>query len=153
MEKQRIKSFGYWRIPSGEGVIYLEGKPSDEDRKKNIERTNKKRRSWTVTDEAGDVLKQVAILAGKKIEFQLWDDLMFMLDEDEGFNPVSCDLLSVYVKKMENDGLFFHQLFIEFNDPISIDKKYLGGNQPLEQYFDEVTDSYHLNCGLLHYII
>jgi len=78
---------------------------------------------------------------------------MFMLDEDEGSNPVSCDLLSVYVKKIENDGLFFHQLFIEFNEPISIDKKYLGGNQPLEQYFDKVTDSYHLNCGLLHYIV
>ena len=64
---------------------------------------------------AGSVMREVALLAGEKIEFQLWDDLMFMLDEDEGFNPVSCDLLSVYVKKMENDGLFFHQLFIEFS--------------------------------------
>lgn len=50
-----IVNFSSWIIPSGEGVVYMEGEPTKEERAQNRKHTAKRRKNWHIwqfTDKA-----------------------------------------------------------------------------------------------------
>ena len=91
-----ISGFGEWIIPSGEGAIYIEGTPTDEERVLNRKRTAIRRKNWNPSEKALEVFRQLVMLQGSMVKIQLWNEFM-LWGEDEGANPFECNLMKVYV--------------------------------------------------------
>jgi hypothetical protein len=147
-ENNKIEGFHYWRIPSGEGVLYLEGAPTEEERMKNIQRTAEFRKVWQPSQTALSVYKQLKFLEGNQVIIQLWDDLMEMLP-DEGPLPFSCNLLKVFTKNTKEEDRDFTQLFVEFENPKAIHNGNFGGNPIFESMINPKSGTYIYNCSLL----
>lgn len=60
-ENKKITGFGAWIIPSGDGVVYMEGVPTDSERETNSKRTAKNRKSWNPSQEALEIFYRHAI--------------------------------------------------------------------------------------------
>ncbi len=144
-----ILGFGEWKIPSGEGVIYMEGIPSDEERVSNRERTALRRITWNPTEKALGVFQHLLMLQSGWVKIQLWNELM-LWDADEGANPFECKLLKVYVKPVSQKDRDFLQLFIEFKEFKIIDIGYLGGSPIDKRNFDSKTGIYTYNCSTFY---
>jgi hypothetical protein len=142
-----IKGFNHWRIPSGEGVLYLEGEPTEQERVKNRQQTAEYRKVWQPNQTALTVYSQLKFLEGNQVTIQLWDDLMVMLPE-EGPLPFSCKLLKVFKKNIKEGDRGFNQLFIEFKNPKTIHNGNLGGNPIIESMFNPKSGTYTYNCSL-----
>ena len=78
-----------WRIPSVESAFdgILEGKPSEAEKKKIIEKTKHERAEWSPTAEAWEQFEQVKQIVGHEIVVQIWDSIMLSLEE-EGPYPI-----------------------------------------------------------------
>jgi hypothetical protein len=142
----KISGFGEWIIPSGEGVTYFEGAPTDEERVLNHEQTAIRRKNWNPSVKALGIFGQLVMLQGSWVKIQLWDEFM-LWDVDEGSNPFECNLLKVYVKNVSQKDRDFLQLFIEFKEFKIIDMGYLGGSPIYERNFDSKTGIYTYNCS------
>jgi hypothetical protein len=142
----KISGFGEWIIPSGEGVNYIEGAPTDEERVLNRKRTAIRRKNWNPSEKALEVFRQLVMLQGSMVKIQLWNEFM-LWNEDEGANPFECNLLNVYIKPISQKDRDFLQLFIEFKEFKIIEIGYLGGSPIDERNFDSKTGIYTYNCS------
>jgi len=90
-EKAQRTTFdrAYWRIPSVEHALdgFLEGKPTDREKKEIIEKTERERADWSPSKEAWEQFELVKRIVAHEIVVQMWDPIMFML-EDEGPYPI-----------------------------------------------------------------
>ena len=79
----------YWRIPSVEHAFdgFLEGKPTDKQKKEIIEKAQQDRADWSPSKEALAQFEEVKQIICREIVVQMWDPIMFML-EDEGPYPM-----------------------------------------------------------------
>ena len=145
----KILGFGEWIIPSGEGVIYMEGAPSNEERVLNRKRTAIRRKNWNPSEKALEIFRQLVLLQGSWVEIQLWNEFM-LWDEDEGANPFECNLMNVYVKTINQKDRDFLQLFVEFEHYKINDIGYLGGSPIYEGNFDPKTGTYTYNCSTFY---
>ena len=144
--KYEIENFSSWIIPSGEGSVYMEGKPTEEERAQDRTNTAKLRKNWHPSQEALDIFKRLVLLQGSWVEIQLWD--VFMLwDEREGTNPFACNLLNVYTKTVKEKDREFIQLFVDFKDYKIIPAGNIGGSPIFERNLDPKTGIYTYNCG------
>ena len=146
---KEISGFGEWIIPSGEGVVHMEGAPSDEERNLNYTRTAIRRKKWNPSEKALEVSRKLKILEGNWVRIQLWDKLM-LWDEEEGANPFECNLIKVYLKTIKEMDRDFIQLFIEFKDYRIVDLGYLSGSPIYEGNFDPGTGTYTYNCSTFY---
>ena len=141
-----IVNFSSWIIPSGEGSVYMEGKPTEEERAQNRKRTAKRRKNWHPSEEALDIFKRLVLLQGIWVKIQLWD--VFMLwDEKEGTNPFACNLLNVYTKTVKEKDRDFIQLFVDFKEYKIIPEGNIGGSPISEGKLNPKTRIYTYNCG------
>lgn len=150
-DSYKINDFGCWKIPSGEGAIYLEGIPDEEERDSNRKRTAELRKMWQPSENALCVYRQLKYLEGNKIVIQLWDDLMILLP-DEGPLPFSCELIKVFTKNIKECDRDFTQLFVEFKNPIAIEKGNIGDNTIFETMFFPKSGTYTYNCSLFAWV-
>jgi hypothetical protein len=147
----KIKNFWNWKIPSGEGVTYLEGVPTEEERRLNIRRTAAERKVWQPNQEAIAIYNQLKLFEGKRIKVQIWNELMTLLPE-EGPYPFICELIQVYTKTLQEKDRKFLQLFIEFKNPQIIKKGSLGDNPIYPEMLDPITGTYTYNCSNFFWI-
>lgn len=146
-----IKGFFSWKIPSGEGVLYIEGIPTDEERNENLRRTSERRKFWQPDITALQTYKQLTSLEGDDITIQIWEDLMEMCPDD-GPSPFSCKLVKVFTKEIQEEDRKFLQLFIEFKNPKVI-RTYNDRDNPIYQsQFDSRTGTYIYNCSSFYWI-
>lgn len=144
-----ILGFSEWQIPSGEGVIYMEGIPTKEVRDANRRSTAARRKKWQPSEKAIEIFKQLVLLEGRKVKIQLWEELM-LWDEEEGTNPFVCMLVNVFVTTEKKEDRDFLQLYIQFKDYEVIDMGNIGGN-PINKFtFDPKTEIYTHNCASLY---
>jgi hypothetical protein len=139
----------HWKIPSGEGVIHLEGKPTEERRLENIQRTTEKRLNWKPGSDAMDIYRQLLSMEGHWVVIELWDDIIVMMEE-EGPLPFKCLLKGVAIKTVQEQDRDFDQLFIEITDAEDIQNGNRGGSAlPLIQYVAGAKAN-TLNCSLIY---
>lgn len=86
-DNHEILGFGEWIIPEGEGVVYMEGAPPEEERESNRKRTEQLRKRWEPSKKAFDVFARLASLQGKWVRIQLWDTLL-EIAQKEGWKPM-----------------------------------------------------------------
>lgn len=141
-----IVNFSSWIIPSGEGVVYMEGEPTKEERAQNRKHTAKRRKNWHPSEEALDIFKRLVLLQGSWVKIQLWDVLM-LWDESEGANPFVCNILNVYTKTVYKKDRDFIQLFVDFKDYKIIPEGNIGGSPIFEENLDMKMGIYTYNCG------
>lgn len=144
-----ILGFGEWIIPSGEGVIHMEGAPTEEERVLNLKKTAKRRKNWNPSEKALEIFRQLVMLQGSWVKIQLWDELM-LWDGDEGANPFECNLMKVYVKTINLKDRDFLQLFVEFEHYKINDIGNRGGSPIFESNFDSKTGTYTYNCSTFY---
>jgi len=86
----------YWRVPSPERAFdgWLEGKPSEEDKRRVIEEAIAERKAWTPSPEAMRLVEQLKAFAGCRVRLQFWNPIMYWLEE-EGAYPVDVDCIGV----------------------------------------------------------
>ena len=79
----------HWRIPSVERAFdgILEGKPTDEEQKDIIEKAQRGHDDWSPSKEAWEQFEEMKKIIDHVIVVQIWDPIMFMLD-DEGPYPM-----------------------------------------------------------------
>jgi len=79
----------HWRIPSVETAFdgYLEGGPTEVEKKETIENILLERKNWEPSQDAWTQFSEVKETVGQEVEVQMWDPIMFMLD-DEGPYPI-----------------------------------------------------------------
>jgi hypothetical protein len=150
-DHNEITGFSSWLISSGEGVIYLEGVPTAEERAKNLQRTAEIRKTWKPDDEAIDIYKRMKLLEGKQITIQLWDNLM-ELCPDEGPFPFLCEVINVFIKRVESEGKEFEQLFVEFKNPVVIDNGNKGDNPIFESNLNSPKETFIYNCSRFYFV-
>jgi len=150
-DKNKIKDFRHWAIPSGDGVLYLEGVPTEEERASNRQRTAERRKVWQPSQTALSVCRQLKFLEGNQVIIQLWDDLMEMLP-DEGPLPFSCELIKVFTKNINEGDRDFTQLFVEFKNPKTIDNGNFGDNPIFESMINPKSGTYTYNCSLFAWV-
>jgi hypothetical protein len=82
-------SRAHWRIPSVERAFdgILEGKPTEREQEKIIEKVQQDRAEWSPSKEAWEQFEDVKKIIDHEIVVQMWDPIMFMLD-DEGPYPM-----------------------------------------------------------------
>ena len=148
-DNKEITGFGAWIIPSGEGVIYMEGIPTDAERELNRKRTVKNRKNWNPSQEALEIFRELVMLQGSWVKIQLWDQLM-LWDKDEGQNPFECNLEKVYVKSIKEKDRDFLQMFVEFRYYKIDDRGFLGGSPIYESNFDPKTEMFTYNCSTFY---
>ncbi|MEI7527082.1 MAG: hypothetical protein WCJ95_22220 [Mariniphaga sp.] len=148
-DNKEITGFSEWIIPSGEGVVYCEGVPTEAEHEINRKTTLKNRKDWNPSQEALELFRQLVMLQGSWVKIQLWNEFM-LWDEIEGDNPFLCKLEQVYVKSMQEKDRSFLQLFVEFRHYKIEDKGYLGGSPIYERYFDPKTEMYTYNCSTFY---
>jgi hypothetical protein len=145
-EKVEITDFVYWLIPSGEGAIYLEGMPTEEERAAERRITADLRKKWQPDETATVVYKKLKSLEGKQIVVQLWNAYM-VYSMDEGPLPFSCELLNVFTKEIKEEDRDFNQLFIEIRNPQNIHNGNHGGSSNIESNFNPEKGTYTFNCS------
>ncbi len=151
MNNYRIDGFGEWIIPSGDGVIYYEGKPTEEVRALNIARTNELRKNWQPNSTAWNIFRQLKALTGKQVVIQLWNSLMEFGD-DEGTLPFSCEVIRVFAKTIPHEDRSFKQLFIEFKNARTINNGNIGGDPISESCYNSRKGTYIYNCSFFSWV-
>lgn len=146
MNNKKIDGFGEWLIPSGEGVIYLEGNPTEEESVLNTARINELRKNWQPSANAWNIYRQLKALTGKQVVIQLWDSFM-VISEDEGALPFSCVIIRVFAKTITQEDRSFKQLFIEFKNPRTINNGNIGGDPISESCYNSKRGTYIYNCS------
>ena len=141
-----ITGFGYWKIPSGEGVMYIEGSPTEEQRLKNRIATAERRKVWQPSTEAIELFNTLKSNEGSNVVVQIWDEIMEMCP-DEGVLPFRCELVRVFTESIKVDDREFIQLFIEFRNPENIENGNTGGSTNFESYHNPITGTYLMNCS------
>lgn len=79
----------YWRIPTVESAFdgIFEGVLTDEEKKQKIEQVLQEREKWEPSQKAWAQLEEVKTAIGKEVEVQIWDPIIFILEE-EGPSPI-----------------------------------------------------------------
>jgi hypothetical protein len=103
-------STNHWRIPSPEHAFdgFIEGNPSDEEKKIIVEAAKAARCSWKPNEEALQLVDQMKAFLGCRVRIQFWDPVMWMLEEEGPF-PVEVHCEGVTVQ--EEDG--FPQAYLQ----------------------------------------
>lgn len=103
----------HWRVPSVERAFdgWIEGKPSEEERRQCIEEALRKRASWKPNKEAMQLVEQLKAYVRCRIQIQFWDPIMYML-EDEGPFPLQADCKDVVLLQ---DGEFLQAYLVVDN--------------------------------------
>lgn len=85
-----------WRVPSVERAFetVLEGCPTDEQRQQIIQDTVAARAAWKPCAEGMKLVEQLRAFVGLRVKIQMWDSIMFILDNEAPF-PFHCDCLGV----------------------------------------------------------
>ena len=148
----RLNNFGYWKIPSGIGRVILEGDLSEEKKEKYKEETIERRKTWEPGERAIKLYKELKKFTGQYVRTQFWNELFYLLNEDEGTNPFLFKIKRVYIKKVKELERSFDQLFIEFEKPEIIKLGYSEGDPNLKNFYYSQSKSYHINCSILSYI-
>lgn len=144
--KNEIRGCWSWKIPSGEGVVYIEGVPTEEERTENLKRTAERRKIWQPGEDAINTYKQLKLLEGKNITIQIWEDVMEMCPDD-GPSPFSCELVKVFTENIKEEDRDFLQLFVEFRNPQIIETYNDRDNPIYERLFNSETGTYIFNCS------
>jgi hypothetical protein len=74
-----------WTLPSE--PVYLEGRPSREERARDRARAEAERRVWQPGPDAFALLERLRPFIGAEVVIQAWDSIMLFLD-DEGPFPI-----------------------------------------------------------------
>ena len=132
-------STSYWRIPSPERAFdgWLEGRPTGEQRHLIIEAAKAARQSWKPSPEAHAQVEQLKSFIGSRVNIQLWDPCMWLLDSDGPF-PFFANCIDV---KILQDGEF-PQAYLLLENVIEIPNA--DGYSP-DPYFQQRAD-----CNYLH---
>ena len=103
-------NINHWRVPSIERAFdgWLEGKPSEEERRQCIEETLRERAAWKPSKEAMQLLEQLKVYIGHRVQIQFWDPIMYMLDEEGPF-PLEADCKDVVLLQ---DGEFLQAYLV-----------------------------------------
>jgi hypothetical protein len=85
-----------WQVPSERNAFdgWLEGRPSEAERKEILERARWKRAHWQPGSKAWQRLFELHAFVGKHVRIQFWDSIMYMLD-DEGPHPIKGDCVGI----------------------------------------------------------
>lgn len=132
-------SHNYWRIPSVERAFvgWLEGKPTEEERKQVIAEAIAARAAWKPTEEAMALVQKLKAFVGCRVKIQLWDTCMWLMDEEGPF-PFAADCIDVKVLQEAE----FPQAYLLLENVKEIPNK--DGYSP-EPYFQKRE-----NCNYLH---
>jgi hypothetical protein len=129
----------YWRIPTVERAFetVLEGCPTDEQREKIIEGTVAARAAWKPCSEGMALVDQLKALVGLRINVQMWDSIMFVLDNEAPF-PFACDLMGV-ILLMDGEH---PQAYLEVTDVV--EQRTRDGYSPQGFFVDRSESEFQL---------
>lgn len=82
-----------WLVPTG--PVYLEGRPTEEERRANEEEVREQRASWKPGEEAYELLDRLRAFVGHRVTIQFWDPIMHYDFLDEAPFPLEADCLDV----------------------------------------------------------
>ena len=141
----------YWRVPSIERCFdgLIEGRPSEEQRRKRIEDTIKARSVWKPSTEALNLFEQLKRYIGRRVYIQFWDPIMYMLDEEGPF-PIEADCVDVIILKKDD----FSQAYLVINKIHVIPtpegyspNKYLTDQDDAKNKLASVSDLYEIDLA------
>lgn len=100
----------HWRVPSAERAFdgWIEGKPSEEERRQRIEEALRERADWKPSKEAMKLVEQLKVYVGCRAQIQFWDPIMYMLEEEGPF-PLEADCKDVVLLQ---DGEFLQAYLV-----------------------------------------
>jgi hypothetical protein len=104
-----------WKIPKGLGVVYIAGRPSNEEEIEQRKKQDERREKWHPNEIALLIHAELVNNIHKEIVVQFWDNLMEML-YDEGPFPVKIKINAVKIEKIIYENKEFKQLFVYFED-------------------------------------
>lgn len=99
--------YSHWKLPSYEHAFdgCLEGKPTIAQEKEILNAIDERRRDWLEygpQPQGWDQFSEVTQIVGKKLVIQIWDPIMFML-EDDGPYPFEAHCVGLNLA-LNNDG-------------------------------------------------
>lgn len=100
----------YWRVPSAERAFdgWIEGKPSEEEKRQRIEEALRERSGWKPSKEAMQLVEQLKAYVGCRVQIQFWDPIMYMLEEEGPF-PLEADCKDIVLLQ---DGEFLQAYLV-----------------------------------------
>lgn len=106
-------STDHWLVPSVGRALdgWIEGKPSEQEVHQAKAKAIKARAEWKPSKEGLQLVQQLKLFIGSRIQIQFWDSIMLMCEEDGPF-PLEADCTDVLL--LQRDG--FLQAFILLNN-------------------------------------
>jgi hypothetical protein len=85
-----------WSVPDPERALdgWLEGESSEEQIRQVRAKAQREREEWKPTDEGMELIEQIKVFVGTRIQIQFWHSLMLMCDEEGPF-PLEGDCRDV----------------------------------------------------------
>ena len=137
-----VINYNHWRVPSVEGALsgILEGCPSEAQRQEIVAEAKAARAVWRPTPEAMKLVEQMRSFIGCRVQIQLWDSIMFWLEEEGPF-PAEADCIGVTLLQ-EGD---FLQAYLLVRNMKEITNK--DGYSP-NCYFQQRADCHHAHVSI-----
>lgn len=132
----------YWRIPSPERAFdgWLEGAPTEQERRETIEAAIAARKAWQPSAEGLALVEQLKSFAGCMVRVQLWDASMWFheLDAPYPFDAVCIGVETHQIGEFLQAFLMLRDIIEEPNDL---------GYSPVP-YFQKSEDEQYLRASL-----
>lgn len=106
-----------WRVPAG--PVYLEGRPTEEQRLATEAEVREQRACWKPGKEAYELLDRLRAFVGHRVRIQFWDTIMHYLDDEAPF-PLEADCLDVVELEVELDDGVYPQAYLVVANEVEI---------------------------------